>query len=218
MIRDIARLLRGHFFVGLLVFIASQMVDTAITQAEAAQMTPQEGFVIYDKPRRVPEIQFENGEGKTMSLADFRGKVVLLNIWATWCTPCRHEMPTLDRLQARLGGPEFEVVALSIDRAGFKVVEAFYKEIGIRHLRTYLDKNNRTMQRLFVMGIPTTLLIDKKGREVGRLVGPAEWDSPEIVKIIEGVIAGQKRSQSFEWKYELSIAGFNNKALMIFLK
>ena len=83
------------------------------------------GFAVHETPRPLPDIQFENGQGEAMSLADFRGKVVLLNIWATWCAPCRREMPTLERLQATLGGPDFQVVALSLDRKGLPVVQEF---------------------------------------------------------------------------------------------
>ena len=138
-------------------------------------------MALHDTPRPLPELQFEDGNGKPVTLADFRGKVVLLNIWATWCTPCRREMPTLDRLQARLGGPDFEVVALSIDRAGIEVVTKFYAEIGVRHLAKYIDESSKAAPQLNAVGLPTTLLIDRGGREIGRRVGPAEWDTPEMV-------------------------------------
>ena len=134
----------------------------------------------------VPEIRFENGAGQSETLADFRGKVVLLNIWATWCAPCRKEMPMLDRLQAKLGGPNFTVVALSMDRGGLAVVKAFFAEIGIEHLALDIDTSSKAMFSLGVFGLPTTLLIDREGREVGRLIGPAEWNSPEMVSFIRG--------------------------------
>jgi thiol-disulfide isomerase/thioredoxin len=118
-------------------------------------------------------------------LADFRGRVVLLNLWATWCVPCRQEMPTLDRLQARLGGPDFQVIALSIDRTGAPAVRAFYEEIGVRHLPLFLDTTGNAVRQLNAPGLPTTLLLDRAGREIGRFVGPAEWDSPAIVETIE---------------------------------
>ena len=146
------------------------------------------GFAVYESPRPLPDIQFENGQGEAMSLADFRGKVVLLNIWATWCAPCRREMPTLERLQADLGGPDFEVVALSIDRQGRQVVEDFYRELGLRQLRIYIDSSGKAPRELSAPGVPTTLLIDREGKEVGRLLGPAEWDSPEMVAFIRGQI------------------------------
>lgn len=140
-------------------------------------------FTWHDPPKPVPNLTFENGAGAPQSLADFRGKMVLLNIWATWCAPCRREMPTLDRLQARLGGPDFEVVALSIDRAGIPVVKKFYEELGLKALGVYVDKTSRTTQELGVVGLPTTLLLDRAGHELGRLIGPAEWDSPAMIDL-----------------------------------
>src|SRR5919106_6203805 len=126
-----------------------------------------------------------------MSLADLRSKVVLLNIWATWCAPCRREMPTLERLQAELGGPDFEVVALSIDRKGLPVVKEFYEELGLRELGMYVDASAKASRELSALGVPTTLLIDRDGTELGRLAGPAEWDSPEMVSFIRGYIEQQ---------------------------
>lgn len=152
-------------------------------------------FAIYETPKSLPEIRFEDGDGQPGTLTDFRGKVVLLNIWATWCIPCRKEMPTLDRLQAELGGPDFEVVALSIDRAGPGVVRKFFGEIGIEHLALYIDASGKAMFTLGVVGLPTTLLIDHEGREVGRLIGPAEWDSPEMTAFIRARIATKEKEQ-----------------------
>ncbi len=145
-------------------------------------------FVVHDTPAPVQELQFADGEGKPRSLADFRGKVVLLNVWATWCLPCRKEMPTLDRLQEALGGDQFEVVALSIDRGGADAVRKFYTEIGIRHLAIHVDASGRGGVALTTYGLPTTLLIDAEGRELGRLIGPAEWDAPDMVAFLKSVI------------------------------
>src|SRR3546814_70278 len=126
-------------------------------------------------------VHFMDGSGKRLSLADFRGKLVLLNLWATWCGPCREEMPTLDRLQATLGGSDFEVVALSIDRAGMGVVDAFYAEIGVKSLARYIDESGKSAQQLNAVGLPTTLLLDREGREIARHVGPAAWETPEKI-------------------------------------
>lgn len=141
-------------------------------------------FTLLEEPRPLPAVDFIDGDGRATTLAVFHGKVVLLNIWATWCVPCREEMPTLDRLQAELGGADFEVVALSIDRMGLDVVRDFYDEIGIKHLAMYLDSSGKASRELGAVGLPTTLLVDHEGRELGRLVGPAEWDSPEVVAFI----------------------------------
>ena len=114
---------------------------------------------------------------------------MLLNIWATWCAPCRKEMPTLDRLQAKLGGPDFEVVALSMDRGGPDKVKKFFAEIGIEHLALNIDISGKAMFALGAPGLPMTLLVDRQGKEVGRLIGPAEWDSSEMVDFIRSHFA-----------------------------
>ena len=141
-------------------------------------------FDLLDPPRPLPELRFVDGGGRPLTLADFRGKVILLNLWATWCIPCIAEMPTLDRLQAKLGGPDFQVIVLAIDVGGLPLVEKFYRALKLKALGIYVDKTARARVALGVAGIPTTLLIDRQGREIGRLAGPAEWDSPEAIKAI----------------------------------
>lgn len=148
---------------------------------------------LHDEPRPMLSPPFVDGAGRNLKLDDFRGRVVLLNIWATWCVPCREEMPTLDALQGRLGGDGFHVLPLSIDRGGLPVVRAFYEEIGIRHLNIYLAESIRVLAAFAVAGLPATILIDRQGSERGRLVGPAEWDSPETVAQIQSLI--NERSQ-----------------------
>ncbi len=143
-------------------------------------------------PRPVANVEFEDGQGRKRTLADFRGKVVLLNIWATWCVPCRTEMPTLDRLQSRLGSENFEVVALSIDRGGRPAVRSFYDEIDVRALPIYVDATTEALAKLGVIGVPTTLLIDREGREVARYTGPAQWDRPEVIATIERYLPARK--------------------------
>ena len=141
-------------------------------------------FLTHANPRPVPELVFEDGQGRKRTLANFRGKTVLLNVWATWCVPCREEMPVLDRLQQKLSGPGFEVIALSIDAGGAVAVKRFYDEIGIRSLAIYVDASIGAMGALGLVGIPTTLLIDRQGREIGRRTGPAQWDGPEAMRLI----------------------------------
>jgi len=146
------------------------------------------GLIALDTPRREPSLGFIDGEGRPMTLDDFRGRAILLNVWATWCVPCREEMPALDRLQAKMGGPEFQVVALSIDRQGLAVVEPFYRELGLKSLGIYVDRNGRSGTAINTPGIPTTLLIDRGGREIARKVGPAAWDRPEVVARIQEIL------------------------------
>jgi len=150
-------------------------------------------FTPIDPPRPAPDAAFEDGDGRRLTLADFRGRVLLLNFWATWCGPCVVEMPSLDRLQARLGGADFTVVALSQDRGGAEVVGPFYRRLGLASLGVYLDPSNRVARALGVDGLPTTFVLDRQGRTVGTLEGPAEWDSPEAVALIERIM-GKKSS------------------------
>jgi thiol-disulfide isomerase/thioredoxin len=140
---------------------------------------------VFDEPRALPEIHFADDQGHDLTLADFRGRVVLLNIWATWCVPCRKEMSALDRLQAKLGGDDFIVLPLSIDREGGTAVERFYREVGVEKLGVYVDPSGRGSHTLAIPGVPTTLLIDRQGREVARKMGAAEWDGPEMVSLIQ---------------------------------
>jgi thiol-disulfide isomerase/thioredoxin len=138
----------------------------------------------------VPALAFSDAEGRALSLADFRGRVVLLNVWATWCTPCRRELPALDRLQARLGGPDFEVLVLSVDRQGVAAVRPFFEQLGLKALHLYADPSGRTMESLKLVGLPTTLLIDRAGRQRAVMVGPAAWDSAEAVAAIRRLLSG----------------------------
>ena len=171
----------------LVMALSMALPGLAVSIQPAGAQAPA-GFAVHESPRPLPDIQFENGRGEAMSLAEFRSKVVLLNIWATWCAPCRREMPTLERLQAELGGADFEVVALSIDRKGLPVVEEFYDELGLQELGMYVAPSGKASRGLSALGVPTTLLIDREGNELGRLAGPAEWDSPEMVAFIRGYI------------------------------
>ncbi|MEM1370805.1 MAG: TlpA disulfide reductase family protein [Pseudomonadota bacterium] len=151
-------------------------------------------FVYKQTPAAIDDFAFVDNTGAPVKLSNFAGRTVLLNLWATWCAPCRHEMPALDRLQQRLGGDDFEVVALSLDRGGLLPSQEFFDEIEVKALKLYADPTTRANKPLKVIGMPTTILIDAKGREVGRLVGPAEWDHPDAVRLIEAKL--QRASES----------------------
>lgn len=139
--------------------------------------------------RTLPDLRFVDGADAPRALADFRGRVILLNLWATWCVPCRKEMPALDRLQAALSGPGFEVVALSLDRGGSPAVKSFYEELDLRSLRIYADQNGDALGKLGSVGIPLTLLVDRDGRELWRVVGLREWDQPAEANRIRSHLA-----------------------------
>lgn len=170
-----------RFLVPVLVVAALAAIAAPFTIAQE----PPINFMVHESLKSLPEIEFQDGDEVSVSLADFRGKVVLLNIWATWCAPCRREMPTLDRLQAQLGGPAFEVVALSIDRKGIGAVRSFFAEIGVQNLDIYVDTRGKSARALGMVGLPITLLIDRQGKEIGRLIGPAEWDTPGMVNFLK---------------------------------
>lgn len=142
---------------------------------------------------KVPDLAFQDAAGKPLSLADWRGRTVLLNLWATWCVPCRKEMPALDALQQRLGGPGFEVVAVNIDTRDADKPKAWLNEVGVHKLAYYADPNASTFQDLKAIGrafgMPTTLLVDPRGCEIGTIAGPAEWASDDAIKLIQAAIA-----------------------------
>ena len=141
-----------------------------------------------DRPS-VPDLVFKDSSGSEISLRKWQGRVVLLNLWATWCAPCRREMPTLNDVQKQLGSKDFEVVALSVDRKGLEASAAFLKETGADALGLYIDETTTSLNMLQALGLPVTLLIDRKGREIGRLLGPAEWNSREAVALMKAAIA-----------------------------
>jgi thiol-disulfide isomerase/thioredoxin len=144
---------------------------------------------IASEPKRLPELTFTGADGRPRALADFQGKTVLLNLWATWCVPCRKEMPALDALQGKLGSDTFEVVAVNIDTRNLDKPKTWLREVGITKLGYYADPSAKVFQDLKAIGkafgMPTTLLVDAKGCELGALAGPAEWASDDAIKLIE---------------------------------
>jgi thiol-disulfide isomerase/thioredoxin len=142
------------------------------------------GFAAAAQPVAAPAAGFRGANGTRLTLDDFRGQVVLLNIWATWCGPCRSEMASLDRLQAMHGADGLEVLAVSVDRGGADQVRRFYQKSGIRNLKVYIDSDRGTQSAFRARSIPTTVLIDRDGNIVGSMVGAAEWDSPEAQSLV----------------------------------
>lgn len=136
-----------------------------------------------------PDVALVDADGKAVPLSTYQGRVVLLNFWATWCAPCLREMPALDRLQAALGGKDFKVVTASVDRGGASVAGPWLKGKGLKNLPVILDPKNKLFRALGGVGMPTTWLLDRKGRIIGKLEGAAEWDSPEAKEFLRTVIA-----------------------------
>lgn len=145
------------------------------------------------KPRQMPNLAFMDGEGQLRKLSDWKGKTVLLNLWATWCVPCRTEMPALDRLQGKLGGDKFAVVAINIDTRDSDKPKAFLRDANLTHLGNFHDAKASSFQDLksvgMAVGMPTSVLIDGQGCEIGNMAGPAEWDSEDAIKLIQASLA-----------------------------
>lgn len=190
--RSARRLRTMLALAGLAVLAVAVFGIYSITGERGAtgSATSQRGVGWNDTPRAMPDLRFQDADGKPHALSDFRGKLVLLNLWATWCAPCREEMTALDRLEQILGGPDFQVLALSLDSGGTAAVRRFYDEIGIRKLAIFVDSSMEATGKLRTIGIPTTVLVDREGRERWRKTGPAEWDSPEMIESLRGKLRG----------------------------
>ncbi|HEU6442812.1 MAG TPA: redoxin family protein [Microvirga sp.] len=143
-------------------------------------------------PKPPPTIGFSGPEGQALSLSDFKGKTILVNLWATWCVPCRQEMPALDELQAKLGGADFQVVAINVDTRNPEKPKAWLQENGIRNLTYYADPAGKLLQVLqksgHVVGLPTTFVVDASGCEIAILKGPAEWASPDALTLVRAAL------------------------------
>jgi thiol-disulfide isomerase/thioredoxin len=151
------------------------------------------GLVVAERPLHLPDLVLRTADGQERRLSDWRGRTVLLNLWATWCIPCRKEMPALDALQAKLGGPAFEVVAVNIDTRDPDKPKNWLKEAGVNRLNYYADPSAKVFQELKVvgraLGMPTTLLVDPSGCEIATIAGPAEWGSDDAVKLVSAALA-----------------------------
>jgi thiol-disulfide isomerase/thioredoxin len=149
-------------------------------------------FAVADRAQRLPDLAFQDAAGNPLHLADWRGRTVLLNLWATWCVPCRKEMPALEALAQKLGSPAFEVVTVNIDTRDPDKPRAWLKEVGIDGLTYYADPSAKVFQDLKVAGraagMPTTLLVDPAGCEIGTLAGPAEWASDDAVNLVTAAL------------------------------
>jgi len=150
------------------------------------------GLVVASRPLQLPDLAFRDANGSERHLAEWRGRTVLLNLWATWCIPCRKEMPALDELQAKLGGPPFEVVAINIDTRDANKPRAWLKEVGIARLDYYTDASAKVFQDLKLVGraigMPTTILVDPVGCEIGTIAGPAEWASEDALNLVQAAL------------------------------
>jgi thiol-disulfide isomerase/thioredoxin len=194
--------LRLAFYAGLAVlslsagFLAALLIEAGdggsgenLPQAARTALSNAGKLIRQPVPQPVPDLAFNDANGRLHRLSEWRGKVVLLNLWATWCAPCKAEMPSLDRLQAKLGSDRFTVLAISQDRAGPEKPASFFAKEGIEHLALYHDSGGAATSGLKASGLPLSVILNKEGLEVARQLGPAEWDSPAIVASIEKIAA-----------------------------
>ncbi len=190
----------GLYGIGIAPGNAQGGAPTAVCTAAKAKTVAMDALargevaavLVAKDPKPLPDLDFLGPDGKPMKLSALRGKTVLLNLWATWCAPCRKEMPALDRLQAELGGADFEVVAVTIDQRNLDRPKAFLQEIGVSRLAYYSDPTAKIFQQLRAVdravGMPTTLIIDPAGCELGYLAGPAEWSSEDAIKLMRAAL------------------------------
>jgi thiol-disulfide isomerase/thioredoxin len=184
---------------GINQFLGKSAVDPACrpTIETAQRMAPfargeVAAMAAASRPIRLPDVTFRDGSGAERRLSDWNGRTVLLNLWATWCVPCRKEMPALDELQAKLGGSDFEVVAVNIDQRDLEKPRTWLKDVGIERLAYYADPGAKVFQDLKLVGkawgMPTTILVDGAGCEIGTLAGPAEWASDDAIKLVSAAL------------------------------
>ncbi|CAN5920944.1 TlpA disulfide reductase family protein [soil metagenome] len=146
-------------------------------------------FKLTTPPRPLPDLEFLSADDKPLRLADFTGKARLINLWATWCAPCVKEMPSLDRLQAALPKDRFLVLPISLDGPSKAKVAPFYKDKKLTDLGIYYDKGRKAMSVLDVTLLPTSILVDAGGRELGRIEGDADWDTPEAIALMKAALS-----------------------------
>ena len=174
-------MLRGVAMSLLLVLTAAASRRRPDTGVTLGQFTPAAA------PRPAPEVAFTDIEGKPAGLADLRGKPAVVNLWATWCQPCLREMPSLEGLQEKLGD-KLTVAAVSQDRGGEKAVVPFLAKLGLDKVKVYLDPKSEVGKAFGVRGLPTSIVLDAEGREVGRVEGAADWDSAKMLAVIEPLV------------------------------
>ena len=174
-----------------LVFLLAAPALGAADEGEAdmPDRTKLGEFVPSSQPFTAPAISLADTSGHSVELSELRGKLVLVNLWATWCEPCLREMPSLERLQSRLG-ERIAVLAVSEDRGGNKTVEPFIAKLGLKSVKIYIDPKSEVGHAFGARGLPTSFLIDREGKVLGRVEGAAEWDSPKILGVLEPLLSG----------------------------
>ncbi len=193
----VATMLAGVIITALTVLASKPMsqTPTAVLVAPAnAATAADEAIVWHEKPIPGPlATVMQDAKGTDTTLAELKGKVLVVNFWATWCAPCVKEMPTLDALQAKLGGPLFQVLAISQDREGVKVAQPFFEKNGWKNVALYVEPKSRFAKDAAIRGLPTTLILDAAGQEIGRLEGITDWTGPDAVQALSRAIEITKK-------------------------
>ncbi len=178
----------GRAAVCALLLLVPGVCSAAQLGSPTSDMPPLGAFIPDSPPQPAPKISFADAAGRIFHLSDFAGTIVLVNLWATWCAPCRSEMPSLERLQTRLGD-KIAILAISEDIGGEKAVAPFVARLGLRAVKTFLDPTSAVAQAFKVDGLPTSFLIDRSGRVLGRVEGEANWDSAKMLAIIDPLLS-----------------------------
>ena len=184
---DFTRALAAALVATPMVFAPGQLTAQTPLESDSPTAAAPKGFIMHAPAETHVALQFKDSEARMRSLADFQGKIVLLNIWATWCPPCVKEIPALDRLAAALHDTDVAVVAVSVDRKGIDAVRKAFADLGVRQLALYIDTSGQALRTVRSMGLPTSLLLDREGRELGRVVGPAAWDDDATAAFFRGI-------------------------------
>lgn len=172
-----------------LVIGANLWSGAAMADVSALREDDMKKLAIHAQAVALPEVGLVTADDAPASLADYHGRWVVLNFWATWCAPCRHEMPALDRLQAAM--PDLAVVPVATGRNAVEGIRRFYAEAGIKHLPILRDPKSDLARQMGVMGLPITVILNPEGQEVARLIGDAEWDSAHAITILKALMVGQ---------------------------
>lgn len=191
--RDLMRLGLGALLYGVIALGANPSAAEDLSKDQIAQLKEMRSgdmrkLVFHKEARPRIDGTFRDEHGNGFTLADFDGKVVVLNFWATWCPPCRAEMPGIDRLAGEMGGSDLAVVALSTDRFDVERVAAFFEEIGVQNLPVLQDRKGVIARKAGVLGLPVTIILDRQGRELARAQGEAEWDSADVKAILTRIV------------------------------
>lgn len=181
------------FAIALLVLGSAIVTPAQSADATTTSCTPPAGhfgnYQSADQATPIPAVPFQTATGAETTLGAYAGRGIVLNFWATWCAPCVREMPQLDRLSAFVRDNGIDVLTISEDRKGLIAAPKFYKAHNLRDLPVLADKRGKLMRAFKAPGLPLTVLINAAGHEVGRVVGPAEWDSPEIVEFVRSCLS-----------------------------